>query len=128
MTTRRFIPSTSSPRGPAPGATTSGGIRKPTISGSSVAAAATAAVANTSASLVSDAVREQRARRNRESAKRSRLRTKLYVQRLEAGLTALAAENLMLRRAVEAGLPRVLDAAPGLAVQLLSLVRAAENE
>lgn len=66
-------------------------------------------------------LKEQRARRNRESAKRSRIKNKLYFEKLEATYFEVCNENKSLKQIVEQLLPSFLDASPDLRPQLEAL-------
>lgn len=71
--------------------------------------------------LSSNALKEQRARRNRESAKRSRLKHKLYLHNLESKHCSLSNENQTLKLAIEQLLPPLVNQIPTLKLQLQSL-------
>lgn len=66
-------------------------------------------------------LKEQRARRNRESAKRSRIKNKLYFEKLEATHFEVCNENKSLKQIIEQLLPGLLDVSPGLRTQLEAL-------
>lgn len=63
--------------------------------------------------------KELRALRNRESARRSRLKSKLHVQTMEATYLQMSHENMALRQLIEQLVPRCLQAqSPQLAALL----------
>lgn len=66
-------------------------------------------------------LKEQRARRNRESAKRSRIKNKLYFEKLEATYFEVCNENKSLKQMIEQLLPSILDISPELRTQLEAL-------
>lgn len=67
------------------------------------------------------ALKELRARRNRESAKRSRLRQKHYLDSLEAKYFVVLSENHSLKQLIEQLLPPLLDRSPLLKTKIQSL-------
>lgn len=68
-------------------------------------------------------MKEQRARRNRESAKRSRLKNKLYFEKLEATFLQISHENQSLKSLIERLLPPFLDKSIQLKAHLQALFR-----
>ncbi|KAI0565678.1 Basic region leucine zipper [Gracilaria domingensis] len=68
------------------------------------------------------AKRLARALRNRESARRSRLKSKMRVQSLEVALASLKEENCVLRNALCHILPACLQRCPRLRSQLRALL------
>lgn len=66
-------------------------------------------------------LKEQRARRNRESAKRSRIKNKLYFEKLEATFFEVSDENRSLKQVIENLLPPCLETSAELRSQLQEL-------
>ncbi|PXF40230.1 hypothetical protein BWQ96_10068 [Gracilariopsis chorda] len=70
--------------------------------------------------------RQARILRNRESARRSRLRSKLRVQGLESAFASMSSENDALRNCVRQLLPVCLQRCPRLSGRLMHLLRDAQ--